>query len=137
MGNQGYSHEATRVACEIIWSGEIGDVTEAHSFKGMPQWPQEMPRIPPPTPVPDTLNWDAWLGTAAWREFTVGDQAYVDFVPHGSGAAGRLRGRRSPGSRSGAPAVQREPQPRLAEAQGAAAEAGFRILPALQLARFR
>ena len=25
MGNQGYSHEATRVAAEIIWSGEIGD----------------------------------------------------------------------------------------------------------------
>jgi hypothetical protein len=80
MGNQGYSAEATRVACEIIWSGEIGDVTEAHSFRGMPQWPQEMPRIPAPTPVPDTLNWDAWLGTAAWREFTAGDAAYRDFA---------------------------------------------------------
>ena len=31
MGNQGYSHEATRVACEIIWAGEIGDVTEVHA----------------------------------------------------------------------------------------------------------
>src|SRR5512136_1255919 len=28
MGNQGYSSEATRVACEIIWSGELGDITE-------------------------------------------------------------------------------------------------------------
>ena len=28
MGNQGYSHDATRVACEIFWSGEIGDVKE-------------------------------------------------------------------------------------------------------------
>ena len=26
MGNQGYSHDATRVACEIVWSDEIGDV---------------------------------------------------------------------------------------------------------------
>jgi len=26
MGNQGYSHDATRVACEIFWSGEIGEV---------------------------------------------------------------------------------------------------------------
>jgi hypothetical protein len=80
MGNQGYSHEATRVACEIIWSGEIGEVSEAHSFRGMPQWPQEMPRIPAPTPVPESLNWDAWLGTAPWREFTAGDQAYRDFA---------------------------------------------------------
>src|SRR5947208_10169848 len=32
MGNQGYSHDATRVACEIIWSGEIGDVTEVHAW---------------------------------------------------------------------------------------------------------
>ncbi len=30
MGNQGFSHEAHRVAAEIVWSGEIGDVTEAH-----------------------------------------------------------------------------------------------------------
>ena len=34
MGNQGYSPEATRIACEIIWSGEIGDVTEVHSWNG-------------------------------------------------------------------------------------------------------
>src|ERR1039457_411796 len=30
MGNQGFSHESNRVAAEIVWSGEIGDVTEAH-----------------------------------------------------------------------------------------------------------
>jgi len=30
MGNQGYSHEAIRVAAEMIWSGAIGDVTEVH-----------------------------------------------------------------------------------------------------------
>ena len=34
MGNQGYSHDATRVAAEIIWSGEIGDVTEVHAWSG-------------------------------------------------------------------------------------------------------
>ena len=43
MGNQGYSHDATRVAAEIIWSGEIGDVTEVHSFRGRASWPQGMP----------------------------------------------------------------------------------------------
>lgn len=32
MGNQGYSHDATRVACEIFWSGEIGEVREVHAW---------------------------------------------------------------------------------------------------------
>ena len=46
MGNQGYSHDATRVAAEIIWSGEIGDVTEVHSFRGRASWPQGMAALP-------------------------------------------------------------------------------------------
>jgi predicted dehydrogenase len=80
MGNQGYSHDATRVACEIIWSGEIGEVREVHAWTGRPIWPQEMTRIPPPTPVPATLDWDLWLGVAAARPFTVGDEDYQSFV---------------------------------------------------------
>jgi predicted dehydrogenase len=80
MGNQGYSHDATRVACEILWSGEIGDVTEVHAWTGRPSWPQEMTKVPPPTPVPETLDWDLWLGGAAWRPFTAGDAEYKEFV---------------------------------------------------------
>ena len=45
MGNQGYSHDATRVACEIIWSGEIGEVREVHAWTGRASWPQEMTKI--------------------------------------------------------------------------------------------
>ena len=60
MGNQGYSHEATRVASEIIWSGEIGEVREVHAWRGRASWPQgaAMQTIPPPEPVPPTLDWD-------------------------------------------------------------------------------
>jgi hypothetical protein len=76
MGNQGYSHEATRVASEIIWSGEIGDVTEVHSFRGRASWPQGMQTLPPAEPVPETLDWDLWLGGAAFRPYTSGDEAY-------------------------------------------------------------
>src|SRR5262249_15921226 len=61
MGNQGYSHDATRVACEIIWSGEIGEVREVHAWHGGPGWPQGMQKIPPPTPVPSSLVWKLWL----------------------------------------------------------------------------
>jgi Oxidoreductase family, NAD-binding Rossmann fold/Oxidoreductase family, C-terminal alpha/beta domain len=76
MGNQGYSHDATRVAAEIIWSGEIGDVTEVHSFRGRASWPQGMQTLPAPEKVPDTLDWDLWLGQAAMRPFTSGDDGY-------------------------------------------------------------
>jgi hypothetical protein len=76
MGNQGYSHEATRVAAEIIWSGEIGDVTEVHSFRNRASWPQGMQVLPPQEKVPDTLDWDLWLGGAQFRPYTSGDDAY-------------------------------------------------------------
>ncbi|HEY7501129.1 MAG TPA: Gfo/Idh/MocA family oxidoreductase [Vicinamibacterales bacterium] len=76
MGNQGYSHDATRVAAEIIWSGEIGDVTEVHSFRGRASWPQGMQTLPATEKVPDTLDWDLWLGGAAMRPYTSGDDAY-------------------------------------------------------------
>src|SRR6185503_2169592 len=80
MGNQGYSHDATRVACEIFWSGEIGEVREVHAWHGRPGWPQGMQKIPPPTPVPDTLDWDLWLGGAAARPYTAGDDEYRRFA---------------------------------------------------------
>ena len=88
MGNQGYSHEATRVACEIFWSGEIGEVKEVHAWHGKPGWPQGMQKVPAPTAIPDTLDWDLWLGGAAKREFTAGDQEYADFVKKSSGQGG-------------------------------------------------
>ena len=92
MGNQGYSHDATRVACEIIWAGEIGEVREVHAWTGVAGWPQGMKQIPAPTPVPDTLDWDLWLGGAAWRPFTAGDEEYRRFVAERSGRLGRTVG---------------------------------------------
>ena len=40
MGNQGYSNEGTRQAAEMVWAGEIGDVTEVHAWTDRPWWPQ-------------------------------------------------------------------------------------------------
>lgn len=97
MGNQGYSHDATRVACEIIWSGEIGEVREVHAWTGIAGWPQGMKRIPPPTAVPDTLDWDLWLGGAAWRPFTAGDEEYRRFVAERNARIGRTVGSGYPG----------------------------------------
>jgi predicted dehydrogenase len=72
MGNQGYSNEGARIACEIIWSGEIGNVTEVHAWTNRPIWPQGLTEIPAPEPPPATLDWDLWLGVAKDRPWTSG-----------------------------------------------------------------
>ena len=76
MGNQGYSNEGTRQAAEMIWAGQIGQVTEVHAWTDRPIWPQGLTAIPPPEPVPDTLDWDLWLGIAEKRPYTAGGPAY-------------------------------------------------------------
>ena len=69
MGNQGWNHEGTKTACEILWSGEIGEVKELHAwtggiYGGQPNLPATGPEA---TPVPATLDWDLWLGCAEPR----------------------------------------------------------------------
>src|SRR5258708_1823145 len=78
MGNQGYSNEGTRQAAEIVWSGEIGGVKEVHAWSNRPVWPQGLTEIPPPEPVPATLDWDLWLGVAADRPFTAAGKTEPD-----------------------------------------------------------
>ena len=92
MGNQGYSMEGARIAAEIIWSGEIGDVREVHCWTDRPVWPQGMQKLPEAETAPDTLDWDLWLGPAAARPFSA---AYAPFnwrgwFDFGSGALGDM-----------------------------------------------
>jgi predicted dehydrogenase len=107
MGNQGYSHDATRVAAEIFWSGEIGEVREVHAWTGRASWPQGMQKIPAPRPVPETLDWDLWLGGAAWRPYTAGDDEYRAVAaggrggPRSAGAPGRRGAAAAPGTANG------------------------------------
>ena len=70
MGNQGFSHECNRVAAEIVWSGEIGDVTEAHVSVTPGTHPTGLQEPPPEEAVPATLDWQAWLGAAPTRAFS-------------------------------------------------------------------
>jgi hypothetical protein len=76
MGNQGYSNEGTRQCAEMIWAGEIGNVTEVHAWTDRPWWPQGLTKIPDPTKVVEGLDWDLWLGGAAARPFTMGGEGY-------------------------------------------------------------
>ena len=76
MGNQGYSNEGTRQVAEMIWAGEIGNVTEVHAWTDRPIWPQGLTAIPAPTPVVEGLDWDLWQGNSTPRPFTVGGEGY-------------------------------------------------------------
>ncbi|HEX4165401.1 MAG TPA: Gfo/Idh/MocA family oxidoreductase [Bryobacteraceae bacterium] len=92
MGNQGYSNEGTRQCAEMIWSGEIGDVTEVHAWTNRPVWPQGSLPAPTTMPVPSTLDWDLWLGIAEERPYS---DAYLPFTwrgffDFGSGALGDM-----------------------------------------------
>ncbi len=69
MGNQGHSDEGIRQLCEMIWSGAIGTVREAHSWTNRPIWPQGLVRPKTTDPVPANLDWDLWLGPAPERPF--------------------------------------------------------------------
>jgi hypothetical protein len=78
MGNQGYSNEGTRQCAEMVWNGDIGGVSEVHAWSDRPLWPQGLTEIPKEDPVPSTLDWDLWLGTAEKRPFTAGGKTTPD-----------------------------------------------------------
>jgi hypothetical protein len=76
MGNQGFSHECNRVAAEIVWSGAIGDVIEAHISANPGTHPTALSAPPPEAPVPGTVDWNLWLGGASMRPFS------PDYIPY-------------------------------------------------------
>lgn len=93
MGNQGTSENGLREAVEVIRSGAIGDVKEVHVWTNRPIWPQGSGRPLGSDPVPEELNWDAWIGPAPMRPYKEGFyhpfkwRGWVDF---GTGALGDM-----------------------------------------------
>lgn len=98
MGNQGHSSEPIRLLREWVQSGSIGEVKEVHAWSDRPiggpwyanfavrELPTEFPA------VPDTLDWDLWLGPAKERKY---HPAYVPFkwrgwLDYGTGALGDM-----------------------------------------------
>jgi len=92
MGNQGHSEEGVRHLCEMVWAGFIGEVKEVHAWTNRPIWPQGIANPLPKEPIPDTMDWDKWLGTAAMRDYNskyapFNWRAWFDF---GCGALGDM-----------------------------------------------
>jgi len=76
MGNQGQAEEGPRRLREMIWDGAIGPVREVHVWTDRPNnglknvyWPQGVGRPTDTPPVPDTLDWDLFLGPAPVRPY--------------------------------------------------------------------
>src|SRR5262245_36043772 len=93
MGNQGHSSAAYRSLVQLIQGGAIGKVKEAHPWSNRPIWPQGIDRPTGISPVPETLNWDLWLGVAPERPYVEG--AYCPFnwrgwYDFGAGALGDM-----------------------------------------------
>jgi predicted dehydrogenase len=72
MGNQGHSGDGVRDICEWIWAGVIGEVREVHAWTNRPVWPQGIDRPKGEDPIPDTLDWDLWIGPAPMRPYVDG-----------------------------------------------------------------
>src|SRR4030081_1835161 len=92
MGNQGYSNEGTRQCAEMIWAGEIGNVTEVHAWTNRPIWPQGLMDLPAESPIPDYLDWNLWLGIANARPYSekYAPFAWRGFYDFGCGALGDM-----------------------------------------------
>jgi predicted dehydrogenase len=69
MGNQGNSGDGVRQVCEWIWNGEIGEIREVHAWTDRPIWPQGLERPTTVMDIPDTLNWDLFIGPAPMRPY--------------------------------------------------------------------
>ena len=75
MGNQGHSSDDIRRLREWVQAGALGEVREVHAWSDRPvggdPW-SDFPMMKRPTetpPVPDTLDWDLWLGPAKKRPY--------------------------------------------------------------------
>lgn len=71
MGIQIHSTAYYRIGVEVIQSGAIGKVREAHLWSDR-NWGDAEPVPDRTDPVPENLDWDKWLGVCAPRPFLAG-----------------------------------------------------------------
>ncbi|MFW6042784.1 MAG: Gfo/Idh/MocA family protein, partial [Marinilabiliaceae bacterium] len=69
MGNQGASGEGVALATEWLQNNEIGTVTKVEAFTDRPIWPQGLNVPEQGQWVPDTLDWDLFIGPAEMRPY--------------------------------------------------------------------
>jgi predicted dehydrogenase len=102
MGNQGSAGDGLRRAVEVIQSGLIGQVRQLHVWSNRPIWRQGMDRPAGSDPIPESFDWDLWLGPAPFRPFKAtypGEQAPAEAA---ADSKGKGKGKKSGNSRGSA-----------------------------------
>jgi predicted dehydrogenase len=95
MGNQGSAENGLRRAVELVQDGILGTVKEIHVWTNRPIWPQApkvMERPKGEYQVPDSLDWEAWIGPAPMRPYAPGYHpfAWRGWLDFGTGALGDM-----------------------------------------------
>jgi hypothetical protein len=68
MGIQIHSRAEYKTAVQLVQTGAFGKVKEVHSWSNK-KWGDMDSKPEHEDPVPETLNWDMWIGTMAKRPF--------------------------------------------------------------------
>jgi predicted dehydrogenase len=92
LSTQSDANEEFRLIREWINDGAIGDVNEVQIWCDRPIWPQGLLRPREVVPVPDTLDWNLFIGPAPFRPY---NPAYHPFnfrgwFDFGTGALGDM-----------------------------------------------
>lgn len=70
LGNQGHSFDTTRVFREWVEDGAIGTVREVHAMcRSVYSRVDLLDEVKQGRPVPETLDWDMWIGPAQFRPY--------------------------------------------------------------------
>ncbi len=85
MGNQGASNPGQQQMIDWFKKGLIGTVNEVHVWTNRPVWPQGIPVPQGQGKAPESIDWDLWVGTAPWVDYT---PAYHPFAWRGWWAFG-------------------------------------------------
>jgi hypothetical protein len=93
MGNQGHAGDGWRRAYEYVKADAVGEIKEFHTWTNRPIWPQGGDRPEGSDPVPENLDWEAWIGPAPMRPYkhdVYHPFKWRGFVDFGSGALGDM-----------------------------------------------
>ncbi len=92
MGNQGASGDGVRQLVEWYRAGLIGDVHTVYCYTDRPIWPQGIARPTTASPIPSTLDYNLWLGTAPQKNYFDGMLPFNwrGWWDYGTGALGDM-----------------------------------------------
>lgn len=91
LGNQGHSFDTIRDFCEWVRDGAIGQVHTIHAgCEAVNSGIDDLPKLREQHAVPSTLDWDLWLGPAAFRPYhpVYLPGSWRGWVPFGNGTVG-------------------------------------------------